>query len=777
MPKTYSTPGESLKTRANSHRGADISDLVSEEGKLQPAYLKANADYCINTLVYDRKATRKARQLYNGERDEKEFAYLQKNFGIGNPAKLTFIPVIRKHIQVLLGQQATNPLNFKVTCSDVNTIITIKRLQKLGFVKNTMENTVEAMRLNMEHLKTSATMPNNPAAQLISEEAVRKLQVNYTEEWKSEFESIAQEVLHYHIYAQDLKLHFMKFLEDLLTLGEAGYRVHVEEIGTDPVFEVCNMENLFYRKNTDKQFIKHCNRIVCRKYMSRQEIINTYGHDLTTSELDWISGRQNGLGATSSQPINSGRTIEHEWEGTNMDGLSPDDTFEVYHCEWIANNRYAYDEDNKRVISPTEELLEIAKGTKISYRYRLDLYECTKIGSHIYTRMGKVKHVSRPVDRPWFCTLTYNGMVYSGHNGKPYSLVLATKSIQDKADILHMHLENIVARSGGKGIHVYAPAIPASFGDSIEERIMVHQAYVKAGLNLIDDIQDGAKRDFNNHGSYDLSLDGKSVEAVIQMLQFLEETASGITGVNRQTLGQIATEDGLGNTNIAMTQTALITKPYFVLVSELMKEALTDLVNASRAAYKNGKKGAYLLGDLQQKFFTVDGTKFQASDYGVFISDSGVEIKDLEAVKALTMKLVENQMVKADVAVDMVTIKSLAQGRNLLKKSLGEQEENAVQQLQQKLKEMEGQFQQMEAQLGKFNELDMLIKQGNLDLAVRKFEEEIALRKTEVSQNVKVSDKELDQTDEQMEIEREQMLFAGNEKSQEPKNNKSQKKK
>ena len=74
---------------------------------------------CINKaiteLVYPKYKLQKAYNYYNGVRDAEQFRALEENFGLGNPTSIEFIPLIRKHIDALIGEYLETPILPKIT--------------------------------------------------------------------------------------------------------------------------------------------------------------------------------------------------------------------------------------------------------------------------------------------------------------------------------------------------------------------------------------------------------------------------------------------------------------------------------------------------------------------------------------------------------------------------------------------------------------------------------------------------------------------------------------
>ena len=90
-------------------------------------YIIDQIDKAINELVVDKWKLQKAYNYYNGKRDPEQFRYLEENFGIGNPTSMDFTPLIKKHIDALVGEYLDIPLLPKVSCKDKDTISKIHR--------------------------------------------------------------------------------------------------------------------------------------------------------------------------------------------------------------------------------------------------------------------------------------------------------------------------------------------------------------------------------------------------------------------------------------------------------------------------------------------------------------------------------------------------------------------------------------------------------------------------------------------------------------------------
>ena len=89
----------------------------------------------IAELVYPKWELQKAYNYYNGKRDAEQFRYLEENFGIGNPTSVEFIPLIKKHIDALIGEYLGTTITRKISCKDSDTISKITREKELKINK------------------------------------------------------------------------------------------------------------------------------------------------------------------------------------------------------------------------------------------------------------------------------------------------------------------------------------------------------------------------------------------------------------------------------------------------------------------------------------------------------------------------------------------------------------------------------------------------------------------------------------------------------------------
>ncbi len=149
-------------------------------------YMVTKIDKAISELVIPKYRIQKAYNYYNGFRDSEQFRYLEENFGIGNPTSVEFTPLIRKHVDMLVGEYLNAPVLPKVTCKDKETLSNINRDKQLA---------IDAQVINFyrQHLNNQLLnfIDNKATNDQFIEEQINKLIQDLNENFTSEYEIAA----------------------------------------------------------------------------------------------------------------------------------------------------------------------------------------------------------------------------------------------------------------------------------------------------------------------------------------------------------------------------------------------------------------------------------------------------------------------------------------------------------------------------------------------------------------------------------------------------------
>lgn len=671
---------------------------------------------CINKaiteLVYPKYKLQKAYNYYNGVRDAEQFRALEENFGLGNPTSIEFIPLIRKHIDALIGEYLETPILPKVTCKDTGTLTNIARDKHLKIVK-------EVFNYLKAHLNNSilAFIDGKNITDKAVESQLKKIISDIDKNYISEYEIAAQNVLEYIMQSRntDLTEKLKTLFKDLLITGYAYYRVKPSPEGNNIDIEVLNPLNVFIDKNPESIYIKNSYRAVVRKWLSKTQILNKYGEIMDKDTIKELEDLYEGIYDNSTYYV---RTFTNQATGyPATDGIDagqeivpgfPADEYRVTNYKLI----------------PVYEV-EWTETRKEDGKFVMDRYEGVRIGESIFIHSDISQNVVRTKDNPSFCTLSTSGIYYSTRSAEAYSLVLACANLQDKYDVLHFYRDSLIANSGTSGDWLDLSMLPTVLGADVPERLQKWLGYKKGGVALIDTSQEG--RAFNNNTSFagfDDTIKAPTIQAIELAIERTENTCSSITGVFRERLNGIDQHDAVSNVKVGIKNSFTVTKQYYQQMDLLTNELLIDCLNTAKIVYKKGITGALILGDKGVKVFTALPEYFTVTDFDIHIASSTNVIQDMELIKQLIPEFIKAGNVDPSIIVEAITSRSLTELKTNVSESLKKQrEENnitaqlqqQVEQLTQELQQAQNQLQQAQSKIESLNEAKLQLEKAKLE--------------------------------------------------------------
>ena len=668
-------------------------------------------DLAIAELVHEKTSLKKAYNYYNCERDKEQFKYLEDNYGIGQPTAVEFIPLIRKHVDALIGEYLDVPILPKVSCKDEETINNIFREKQLKIA-------TECFNLLQNNLKNNLlrVLGNKDMVDLNIKQQLDKLVEDINENFISQYEIAGQNVIEYIIQSRntDLITKLKQLFVDLLVTGYNFYRVIPSPAGQNVQIECLSPLDVFPDLNYNSPYIKDSYRVVIRRVFSRDEILSKYGEKLSKEDISKIKELwKDHLDYSNSVYV---RSYVDECGKPLTDGIRAGEEVTPYYNE----NQY-YD---KNLIPIYEvEWIETDKD------FVMQRYSTVRIGTEIYILNGKDENVIRTKDAPKKCSLTVNGVWFNNRGKKPYSMVMACMVLQDKYDLTCFYRDKLLANSGSVGDWINMPTLPAFLGDSMPERIMKWLAYKKMGIGLMDTSQEGqlntGQAPLNTLvNGFDDTIKAQAVQAIQMVADSIEATASSITGVFRERLNGIQQRDAVTNVQVGINNSFTVTKQWHFQMDLVTREILLDCLDCAKIVWNKGLTGTLILGKLQ-KIFTALPEHFTITDFDIHITTSSEMLKEMEQIKTLIPEFIKAGIVSPDIIMDIMTARGLTEMKTKVKQSIKRQKEenNQIQQLTQQVEELQNNLQQAQQQLqqaqGKIeqlNEAKLQIEQQKIQL-------------------------------------------------------------
>lgn len=659
-------------------------------------------NHCISDLVYDKIALKKAYNYYHGIRDAEQFRHIEENYGIGVPTSVGFTPLIKKHIDVLVGEYLELDPDLQITCKDEETLSNIMRDKKLKIDKELYEFLRKYLQNAIVNILLNSQQPVNDP---FIEKEMQKIQNDIEQSYISDYEIAAQNILSYIRNSRDLDLKnkMRELFTDILVAGICYYRVRPK--GDNISLEILNPLDTFIERNQNEFYLNKSRRAVVRRWLTKEQILDEFGDDLGPEAIDRLEGmferysyddravvvRSTGAlyddnadilgnGKTPSPGILGGLEIHplFPWDESGRYTYSNADVIEVYECEWLEWSK----KKNRSV-----------------------LHYGVRIGNDIFITPGESKYYVQNRSNPKDVSLNINGMFFNDKNGQPYSLMLATMNLQDKYDLLLYCRDNLIATSGTVGDWIDIAHIPVALGVSMPERIMKWQAYKKNGLALYDSSQEGAQILNTTFNGFDDTVKAQSIQAIQIAIESVEAQASATTGVFAEKLGGIQERDAVSNVKVGIHQSSLLTKQYFHAMDLMYKEVNYDLLNLAKVVYKNGITGSIILGDRLVKTFTALPEHYTLTDFDIHIQDSSEAYKMREDIKAINIELIKAGMVDVQDTLSIITAKNMTQLKKYVEQSIKNKkaENDMIGQLQQQVDQMTNEKKQYEQQMQQLN--------------------------------------------------------------------------
>lgn len=652
------------------------------------AEVEKTDDWCKDTIaairkIIDARGSVQARRMQlcfnilNGNQDAKDFEYLTGTKDLRLPAKVRFLPVIRPYFDILSSTMESRPLKPEVFAVDSETLEEkneeVSRIlvrQHTQALLDEQQKILQAkQQLDMMREQMSAVSQGqgqgqspDPRTMLATASADMQLQrmissfgqdeqvlTERISKWEQEFQygyQTAREVkcargLEYLIVKQDLRAKFVEGLRDMYTVDNAIYSIGEIIEGRDPVLRKVNPMDIFHSGESGVRYLRDCSWVAERNYMAPSQIIDEFGESLTEGQVSAIKSRsQYGWGTSDRGRYTgvNGGTVggEDDCETDAYAGdLADDGAIEVVRCSWMSPRKvYVKEAENRhdpsrpflKFISDEEVGKGGRKGEKIRSYYVTDRYTGVCIDGNIFVRLGKAPLQWRDVDDYGTAHHPYAGYAYNDSDNQAYSRIWAVKDIQVLYNLIYYQLELLMAMGGIKAFIMDKAQLPK---DMSLERFIYN---MKQGIIWIDSSRPGASgrpTNFNQFPTVDMTF-SNSVAQTLGVLDRLEQLAGRVIGIAPQRMGEIAPGEQVGSSRAAIQQSTLTTEVIFHKMHRVVKQSMDMLLYVMPLAWKEGKRGQYILGQYGQQLFGLDREELGSSRFECFFPDRSNEQQKLD---------------------------------------------------------------------------------------------------------------------------------------------------
>jgi hypothetical protein len=726
----------------------------SEQQKQTSKYLYFWANYFIAmTRERSKLALEKAYAQKKGKYDPFRPLRLNRNYGIKRPRDIAHIPVVEPFFRRLKGTHKSTPIRFQTTTNNTSSYL-LKQQEKTSEVMKSLAMLEEQMlKMRMQGLSTSAV-------EKFIDQKHDQLRFRIENEFRSSLEVQGQHALNYLVERCSVKDVLDDLFDDLAVCRMPVWQVKVERLGEMPKPRSLDPRKIFFSKRPETKWIRECDSYVYKERMLVSEVLAQYGEYFDEEQIKIIQDEKSIYWQYNQTFYN-----QENWD--NVKNTDPDfeinglkgEYIDVYYVEWKALNK-------KKEVDEVDGMDEKKLGDSIvsgpdkiyNKGYRQDLYCCTRIGSCIYLKSGKVEHVVRDQDDPDKCYLSADGMIQDGRFGEIDSLYQRVQSLADDYDVYANKLRQHISKSGPKVLTMIRENIPAEYGRNPIERVLKAYERLQEGHHEISISQSGANLAAQQYAnsSIDMSM-SKDVASLPQILAFIEELIGRIFGTPRQALGDIGQTDGKGTTQMALMQYLMMSQDIFMDMHNITQRVLTQLLNAFRVCFPKGFAASYSEAGKQVHFEIKDN--FSLASFNVFLSNTGEEQALLELYRQIAGDMAAQGRLENEDLVAILAAKSLAEIQRELYKKLEASKENMVSELQQQMAQMEQELKDMKRQVDVNQQAENENNAMKLQLEQEKLKIESQLKAQAQADEKAFQDKKIELDNKRVNLEGAQVLM------------------
>ena len=629
------------------------------------------------------------------------------------PEKIPHYPIMNSKLNVLRGEELARIFDYRVVVTNPNAISEIEETKKqmlFASLQQAIQNTAQSEEeFNAE---------------------LERLNEYYNYEWQDFREIQGNAFLKHYSKEQNFDLMFNQGFVDALAVGEEIYQVEV--VGNEPTIKKLNPCKVRIFKSGYSNKIEDADIIILEDYWSPGKIHDYFYEELSPKDRKYLENLPNTIASGAVDEMGNyderyglvQASMQHEefelnegdinsiFSATESTSLLPYDfegNVRVLRVYWksrrkIKKIKYYDPMTGEEMYKFRDEnyITQTAMGEEETILWVNQAWEGTKIGTDIYVNMRPCPVQFNTLSNPSRCHFGIVGTIYNLNDDKPFSLVDMMKQYNYLYDALHDRINKMIARNWGKMITVDLAKVPANW--TMEK--WLHFAKVN-GLAVVDSFKEGnigaatgkLAGALNNASSGVIDAEfGNSIQANIQLLEYIKNEMSDVAGISRQREGQIANRETVGGVERATLQSSHITEWLFATHDDTKKRAVEAFLEICKAAFKGRNvKFQHILPDKTMKMMEIDGDLFNECEFGIVVDNSSDTQKLASQMETLAQAALQNQLLDFSTIMKLYSSSSIAEKQRMVEANERKIQERNAQAQQQQTQQLQQQA-QMEQQ-------------------------------------------------------------------------------
>jgi len=684
------------------------------------------------------------------------------------PKKIPHYPEINKLIDILVGEE--NNRKNDIVIRAINT-------EAISSLEETM--TEQAKAMIVQFLQTEGGNQQEDSLKASS------LQNYFSYNIQEMMELDANWIFQHYSREVSFNTKLNEGFKNALLVGEDGpYQFDI--IAGEPVMEVLNPKKVYTYRSGNSPWIQDSDIIIIDEYKSPGQLIDLYYEDLTPADQKYLEEfGQDPLGTNDDYNRQSDKfvRIDDVDDGVILPMESVEGILSFAYAGGLGQSDYIDAEGNIRELKvlwrSKKKILKVKSYNletgEPEFNYRSEIYkinkelgeeaedfwvneiwEATKIGKNIYTRMRPKPVQFRRLNNLSKCHAGIIGLVYTTNQLKPYSFMDKAKPYQYLYDVIHDRLMKLISNNIGAVLEVDLAKIPAKYEPEVWMHILRNE-----NIAFVDSFKEGNVGQstgklvghFNTtNKSLDLDLSA-SIKLYMELLGYIKQTMSDLVGITPQRLGQITNRETVGGVERSVTQSSHITAEYFALHDQVRLKCAEALLETAKIALKgSNKKIHFVTNDGIRKILEINGDEFAAMDHGLFMENSLDQAGLRQKIEQFAFAWAQNETVLPSTIIKILTDPSLSSIQRRIENDIQSKQERDQQAQQSQQESQERMAQMQQEAVERANQIEQLRMQLEDLINQRDNETKLEMKRMELS-NVEEEDTSIDT--EKLKIQRE----------------------
>lgn len=661
-----------------SQKISEAEKLKVKEGNTVSDFIMQTTDYYISESLLFNDEYLQDISLYNaaaGVLDLNAYNYVLNPYNTKNtdytkyPAQIRNYSIIKPIIKLFVGENDKRPNNGQVVVLNADSLNRFKET-----LNDQIYDTLKQQFVNeLNQLGVETGMESKPTQSI--EQVVQNHKTNYNDQRAIQ----GQEALDYIKYNCDLDDKYQDAFYDWIVTGKVY--TYKEVYRNDVHFQVVSPLEMWSTRDSGTNFIENDSAAVRKFRLSPSVVIDRFRDKLTSENIDFLDQLKNGGNATeiivpNVVLVNNGNLDGIQNPMLPQNALLNNGLVDIFHVTWKTFKRIGiliYKDElgaiQEKEVDETYKLEKELGDISIDWQYINQYCESWRVDRNIYLGGNPLIVQRDELNNSSICKGCYNGRINIDRLGNIDSPVKSGLNYEVLHNIYHYRLERTLAKNKDSILMLPIGMIPKKW-----EMDKFMYEVDASGIAWFDETKPNAVNVLQSIRTVNAGLAAYAKDMIFFINSIKQEYWESV-GVNAQRYGDVSASEGKGNVEQAIFRSAVITNEEFRKFDKFKEKDNDGLLDYSKVAWIDGKKGMYINSEGRRAFLDVDGVEHMETEYGVFYKNNSVEAQKLNDMKQLAFAQVQKTG-KMGMSAEVIDANNFSKVKDIIKR--GEEIEQAL---------------------------------------------------------------------------------------------------